>query len=124
MKKTISLIVVSLSTMFGFSTTALANCEIKVCHCSPSKIESTVVGLNNLDGHGVYDKTNIDRGSCKTLKGTITGCFVEFKHYAVDKGKTTDSALAAGEVAFGWIDNPNSDGEYEYVLSYGGTCDK
>ncbi|MEM7026678.1 MAG: hypothetical protein AAF410_00450 [Pseudomonadota bacterium] len=124
MKKSISVLAVFLLSLFGFSSFALANCEIKVCHCSASKLDSSRVGLNNLDGNGIYDRTTIDRGSCKTMKGTITGCFVVFKHYATDATKTTDSALASGEVAFGWIDNPDTDAEYEYVLSYGGTCDK
>ncbi|MEM7026677.1 MAG: hypothetical protein AAF410_00445 [Pseudomonadota bacterium] len=123
MKKIFSLIAVSLLTMFGFSSAVMADCEIKVCHCSGSKVESSNVALNNMDGDGIYDKKTIDRGSCKTMKGSITACFVVFKHYETNKTITTDSALASGEVAYGWLDSIDENSPYDYALSYGGKCE-
>ena len=121
--KIASVVVISLLSTLGFSSSALANCEIKVCHCNSSQVESSKVGLNNEDGNATYDETSIERGSCKTLKGTNTSCFVVFKHYATSATRPADSELASSEVAYSWLDNPDKDANYKYILSYGGKCD-
>ena len=107
----------------GFASHALANGSIKVCHCSGSQVASSNVALNNMDGDGVYSKTTMNRGDCKTLHCTITACFVVFKHYEADTTQTTDSALASGTVAYGWGKATSSSSKYEYVLGYGGKCE-